>query len=151
MVEVRAQHADVQFSFFEPRPKKSPISLTPLIDVVFILLVFFMLASSFQQYKAVEIVSNVTTGNVTDDTDQLLILQLTEDGYFLGGDRVEADEFEERLEASLTALQTSALIIEVDRTIDLQGLVFVLDAAKRAGASTTSLVSSDMEASGLED
>ncbi len=31
----------------EPRRRRSLISLTPLIDVVFILLVFFMLASSF--------------------------------------------------------------------------------------------------------
>ncbi len=35
--------------------RKNPISLTPLIDVVFILLVFFMLASSFEKTRTVEL------------------------------------------------------------------------------------------------
>ena len=36
--------------------RRIPISLTPLIDVVFILLVFFMLASSFQKTRSVELI-----------------------------------------------------------------------------------------------
>ncbi|MBO8087018.1 MAG: biopolymer transporter ExbD, partial [Marichromatium sp.] len=34
------------------RVRRNPISLTPLIDVVFILLLFFMLASHFDQWRA---------------------------------------------------------------------------------------------------
>ena len=37
----------------KPRRRRSPISLTPLIDVVFILLVFFMLASSFLDWRSI--------------------------------------------------------------------------------------------------
>jgi biopolymer transport protein ExbD len=34
-------------------PRRAVVSLTPLIDVVFILLVFFMLASSFVKWRAI--------------------------------------------------------------------------------------------------
>jgi biopolymer transport protein ExbD len=44
-----------QVKLHKVRRKSSGISLTPLIDVVFILLVFFMLASSFDQLRAVEL------------------------------------------------------------------------------------------------
>jgi biopolymer transport protein ExbD len=40
--------------FDAPAPHRRLISLTPLIDVVFILLVFFMLASSLIKWQAVE-------------------------------------------------------------------------------------------------
>ena len=41
--------------FGQQRPTGRLISLTPLIDVVFILLVFFMLASSFLDWRSIDL------------------------------------------------------------------------------------------------
>ena len=51
-----------------PQPARRAISLTPLIDVVFLLLVFFMLASTFMKYASVPI-SAAGHGSVSVPTD----------------------------------------------------------------------------------
>ncbi|WP_369857161.1 ExbD/TolR family protein [Candidatus Thalassolituus haligoni] len=53
-----------------------PISLTALIDVVFILLMFFMLTSSFSQWLTLPLASQsaVTTNSRSDELPQLLVL-----------------------------------------------------------------------------
>lgn len=45
------------------------IGLTPLIDVVFILLIFFMLASSFLDWKGFEMSVSITDGKTTSQSD----------------------------------------------------------------------------------
>jgi len=45
-----------------PKPRKQSISITPLIDVIFILLFFFMLSSTFTQQKQFEIKTAASSG-----------------------------------------------------------------------------------------
>jgi biopolymer transport protein ExbD len=61
-----------------PHRRKQSISLTALIDVVFILLMFFMLTSSFTKFSAVEMQSSLAASTASDSKPQLL--QLTPDG-----------------------------------------------------------------------
>lgn len=42
---------------FKPRVKRRAVGLTSLIDVIFLLLLFFMLASSFTRYQSLEVAS----------------------------------------------------------------------------------------------
>jgi len=50
--------------------RRIPISLTPLIDVVFILLVFFMLASSFQKTRTIEMVAPSQSKSKSTSSDE---------------------------------------------------------------------------------
>ena len=54
--------------------RRSRIGMTALIDVVFILLMFFMLTSSFNQWKAVDFRSPVAVENQSADSAQLVVL-----------------------------------------------------------------------------
>jgi len=65
------------FDFRASAPRR-PLSLTPLIDVVFILLLFFMLASNFDQWHAVG-VSSSTVATVPSDKPASVI-QLQDNG-----------------------------------------------------------------------
>lgn len=56
-----------------PRRRRS-IGLTALIDVVFILLMFYMLTSTFTQWKAVDFLSPSASKSQTADRPQLVIL-----------------------------------------------------------------------------
>lgn len=56
------------------RRKTNKISLTALIDVVFILLMFFMLTSTFSQWKAVEFHSPVASTEPTANKPSVLFL-----------------------------------------------------------------------------
>jgi biopolymer transport protein ExbD len=57
-----------------PKRQKSAISLTALIDVVFILLMFFMLTSSFTQFSALAVNASVAAHSAAHLRPQLLVL-----------------------------------------------------------------------------
>jgi biopolymer transport protein ExbD len=57
------------------RHKARKISLTALIDVVFILLMFFMLTSSFSQWKAVDFNSPAVSNEPVDEQPVALVLR----------------------------------------------------------------------------
>ncbi len=57
----------------DPGRTKRSFSLTPLIDVVFLLLVFFMLASTFLKFGAVKIETAGAGGRVADPTKVVLV------------------------------------------------------------------------------
>ena len=59
-----------------PQRRKQSISLTALIDVVFILLMFFMLTSSFTKFSAVEMQSSLAASVLSDSKPQLLRLSV---------------------------------------------------------------------------
>lgn len=59
-----------------PKRRKQSISLTALIDVVFILLMFFMLTSSFTKFSAVEMQSSLAASVLSDSKPQLLRLSV---------------------------------------------------------------------------
>lgn len=64
----------------EPRPDRGiPIRITPLIDVVFILLVFFMLTSRLLPVSALEL-ANHTPGSTASTGEPLPRLTVTKDG-----------------------------------------------------------------------
>ena len=56
------------------QPRRRPISLTPLIDVVFILLMFFMLTSTFTRWKAVDLRLPVAGSDAGSKKSQALLL-----------------------------------------------------------------------------
>lgn len=55
-------------------PRRRPISLTPLIDVVFILLMFFMLTSTFTRWKAVDLRLPIASSDAGPKKPQALLL-----------------------------------------------------------------------------
>ena len=55
-------------------PRRRPISLTPLIDVVFILLMFFMLTSTFTRWKAVDLRLPAARADASPKKPQALLL-----------------------------------------------------------------------------
>lgn len=59
----------------ESKRRKSSIGLTPLIDVVFLLLIFFMLASTFLKFSAVPI-SGAKSGSASGNLSEIALIQI---------------------------------------------------------------------------
>ena len=55
-------------------PRRRSIGLTALIDVVFILLLLFMLSSTFNRWRAIDFESSLTVTNETVDEPQIVLL-----------------------------------------------------------------------------
>ena len=117
---------------FEPRVKRNPISLTSLIDVIFLLLLYFMLASSFSRYHQLP-VSSAAAGAGAGARPALLRLH-GEGKMDLNGQPLESAA----LEAALAPFANDPLKIVAVWTgpgAAVQDSVAVLAAARKAGVN----------------
>ncbi len=123
-----------------PLPRRRLVSLTPLIDVVFILLLFFMLASSFVEWRAIGL--NVATGRSDGRSEQApLVIGVGDDGTLrLNGAALTLGELELRLRRSLARDATRALVLRPQADVPLQRMVSVLDRLAAVGGSNISLM-----------
>lgn len=127
---------------FEGRRRSSQVpNLTPLIDIVFLLLVFFMLTSHFVQEQALNIDLPVAdSGEVVTEDNQLEVV-LDADGHFLINDHfIEPDSLEKVIAQQLGEREDRLVRVRGDRGAPLGQAVTVLDAARKAGASGVDIV-----------
>lgn len=129
-----------QWPAVRSRRRRQMISLTPLIDVVFILLVFFMLASSFQDWHTIELVVPSQTGASTESMEGALLVEVRPDGFRLSAEPVSLDILATRVEQHLEMQPDVRVLVKSAHGVALQETVRVLDALASVGASGLSLV-----------
>ena len=109
------------------QPKRSLVSLTPLIDVVFILLIFFMLASNFVDWQFIEF-SIGESEEVTIDHKSTSVINLKLNGaYYLNDTKMELNSIIEIVRERCRINTNHPVIIQLDEHVSLQSLVTVLD------------------------
>jgi biopolymer transport protein ExbD len=117
--------------------RKTIISLTPLIDVVFILLVFFMLASSFMDWHAINLDTAPAARTAVAETEPMVIA-VRGDEVLLNNTPLALDALVAKALARQPADQPVSLQ-PLERT-RVQQLVRVLDALNAAGIAPLKLV-----------
>ena len=122
-----------------PTRRHSPISLTPLIDVVFILLVFFMLASSFLDWRAIELDAPGKAA-AAPSMEGALLVELRPDGLRLSGETLELDALAARVAERLATKPDQRVLVKPAPGVVLQRAVAVLDRLTAAGARDLSLI-----------
>ena len=128
-----------QFGLRRGRRKRPLISLTPLIDVVFILLVFFMLASSFLDWRSIELNAPGRAGGQPSMIGAMLI-DVTVDGPRLAGTPISLDALYARVSARLEQRPEQRVLVKPDPDVRLQAVVDVLDRLSEAGVVDLSLI-----------
>ncbi len=122
-----------------PARRRNLIGLTPLIDVVFILLVFFMLASSFLDWRSIALDLPGDGGEPSADTAPLVI-RIADDGALsVDGEALELSELERRLTTLLDEDPMRAVIIRAADQVPLQRIVRVVDRLSAAGGTNMTL------------
>ncbi|MFN4156413.1 MAG: ExbD/TolR family protein [Paracoccaceae bacterium] len=121
--------------FGEDRPRRRP-NLTPMIDVVFLLLVFFMLASRFGVDRAVPLSLPGSGGSYTGPPR---LVELSGDGLRLNGRPVAPEALADALVALMES-PADAIILRPGDGADLQALVVLMETLGAAGFSRLVLV-----------
>ena len=123
----------------QPAGRRPLIGLTPLIDVVFILLVFFMLASSFLDWRAIDLNAPAEAKARGAMTGALLV-EVRVDGLRLSGETVSLDTLAARVGARLAQKPDQRVLIKPAAGVVLQDAVQVLDRLAAAGVTDLSLI-----------
>jgi len=116
--------------------RKNMISLTPLIDVVFILLLFFMLSSTFSKWHRIELQTPVSSES---QTPELVLLTIrSQQGEIQFGDELVSITNNVKLQQKISQYSKSSLVLSASKGITIQAVVHVMDALKKAGANKIS-------------
>ncbi|WP_417515664.1 ExbD/TolR family protein [Minwuia sp.] len=114
------------------------IGLTPLIDVVFILLVFFMLASSFLDWRSLRL-DPPATADAGGGLSGSMLVDIRPDSFRLSGEILSLDAIARRLGGIVRNRPDQAVIVRPAEDVSLQRTVMVLDRLSAAGVSRLSL------------
>lgn len=124
---------------FTQRRRKSVIGLTPLIDVVFILLLFFMLASNFQKKGGMQVAVPAESAPSVEPVDGLTIRIQSADVLWLDGVAYDVEELNVKLsELALTEVSLP-VTVRSEEGVSVQLLVSVLDEVAQAGFNVVAL------------
>ena len=115
------------------------LQLIPMIDVILVLLIFFMVATIFPNEAGVEIEKPESQTSAPLPKENLLFA-VTQDGrYFYTGREINADEVERVIRAAVSGNPSVPVIVQVDRRALTETLIGFLDLTRRAGARNTSV------------
>ncbi|OOV24616.1 hypothetical protein BV61_07375 [Candidatus Synechococcus spongiarum LMB bulk15M] len=118
------------------RRSRATVSLTPLIDVVFILLIFFMLVSNLQRTNMIDLRVSDRESAPTQAQDRALLVTINRDALLLDGQHVSLAQLREQV-----ALQPQRQVaLEPADGVSLQHVVNVLDQLRGAGARQVSFL-----------
>jgi biopolymer transport protein ExbD len=115
------------------------ISLTPLIDVVFILLVFFMLASNFLHWRSIALNAPAEAA-AGPSMEGALLVEVRPDGLRLAGETLSADALAARIGQRLAQTPDQRVLVKPAAGVPLQAAVDVLDRLSEAGATEIALI-----------
>ena len=113
--------------------------MTPLIDIMLVLLIIFMVSSSAAIESGLD-VSLPEVNAVSDKTDAILVVSLSKTGdVAIQGTLVKPEEIKDKIAAGLLELKTESVILEGDGESSLSKTMEVMDIAKLAGAKNFSI------------
>lgn len=119
--------------------RRALISLTPLIDVVFILLVFFMLASSFMDWRTLEL--SVARASGAAGMRGALLVELNKDHVRLSGRKMTNAALIDTLTKRFEREPDQRVLVKPQAGVALQLAVNLIDRIAAAGGRQVAFVS----------
>lgn len=126
---------------FQVKSEAHPlINLTPLIDVIFLLLVFFMLTSSFT-YPALDLsLPQAEQQPETGEQQRLVVSVDANDTIYLNRTKVTKEVLEDRIRIALTGEPHREVFFRGHRDIPYERFVELMEVVGRAGATNFNII-----------
>jgi len=115
------------------------IDLTPMLDVVFILLIFFIVTSVFVTEAGIE-VSRPEASTADPTSGDLILIAIGPAGdVWIDGDQIDPRFIRSRFELRLADAPNSSLVIQADRNASNEQVLLILKAAREANIEDVSI------------
>ncbi|HIF51232.1 MAG TPA: biopolymer transporter ExbD [Thiotrichaceae bacterium] len=123
---------------FRPRRRDEvDLDITPLIDVVFLLLIFFMVSTTFEQNYEINITLPSSSKEATEAKPDAVNVGLDSDGNVYINEKAlvnaQIETIKGALSDALVGLNEPPVIISADANASHQSVVRVMDAARQLG------------------
>src|SRR5210317_650382 len=123
---------------------EAEINITPMLDIVFIMLIFFIVTSSFVKEKGLEVSrpSNAPPKEIKQDRGPIVVKIDSSSLITVKGRVLEPGVVEANLEREKAEKPTSPLIVAAHPEADTEALVTILDAARAVGIESVNVATS---------
>jgi len=127
-----SQHSDEQ---------ELDINITPLIDIIFLLLIFFMLTTTFDNKQKISVnLPSASKKQQTQTKDKATEITITSDStIYVESKKLKLKELEELLKKTVSNNSESAVIVRADGEVKHAKIVEILDLAKRQKIKSISI------------
>jgi biopolymer transport protein ExbD len=123
--------------FRRPKEEENRLGIAPLVDIVFLLLIFFMVTSNFDVASGVRIKLPRVENRILDHEENKIILVIDKSGQiYIEGQKVDLDELKENLEAFVREKGIVQVILQADKDVTHGHVVRIMDLAKTAGVDS---------------
>lgn len=120
--------------------RKSPsLDMAPLMDMIFILLIFFIVTTSFVKESGVTINRPVAQSSVTNEKTNMVIGVTKEGHVYIEGQVVDVRSVRARMERFLAEIPDGSVVIAADTQSYSGKVIQVLDACRMAGVKNLSV------------
>jgi biopolymer transport protein TolR len=120
------------------------INITPLVDVVLVLLIIFMVTAPVLQ-SGIE-VAVPKTRSVKEITEERLVISINKkQEVFLGNDPININEIGSKLRQKIRDPQHQSIFLRADEDVPFGAFATVMDAVKSSGISNVSIVTQPLE------
>ena len=116
------------------------ISLTPIIDVVFILLIFFMLATNFQSFNKTDIKLSNETASTSQSDKKIFLIEFNKDSEFkLNNQELSIKKIKEAILQSKKNDEEYLVVVKGTKDTDIQNVLNVIADLKRSNINEITL------------
>lgn len=120
------------------RERRAQVDMSPLVDVVFLLLIFFAVTTTFLEQSGMDLeLPESSTATASERSD--LVVELGNDGSIrFAGETVTVQQLEQKV-ATLEQQDRSRVTVRADRRVELAFFVAVVDALRHGGVEGVSV------------
>jgi|TARA_B110000495_G_scaffold158564_1_gene142483 biopolymer transport protein ExbD len=125
---------------FKKKSDESEINITPMLDIVFIMLIFFIVTTSFVKEISIDVNRPTKSPIKEQKKSDVISVRISAEGEVFVQDRlINLDAVRANIESNLALKPQASVVVVSDRDADAGFLVKVIDQSRLAGASNVSL------------
>ena len=129
---------------FTKEKKNIEINVAPLIDVVFLLLIFFMLASEFTDFKTIDMISPNQSEVDQPESNLPLIINLSEKGVItIDSKEVSFNKLTQTVKDKLSNKKETKIIISTPHVTKVNILIKIVDTIRGLGIENIALITKE--------
>lgn len=107
------------------------LNMSSMTDIIFLLLIFFIIASTLISPNALEVLLPKATSN-PKPSPQTVNVSITEDlKYYVNKDEVQEQEIEAQLLALVAGKEEPGIILRAEKSVPIENVVVIMDIANR--------------------
>ncbi|MDA9119717.1 biopolymer transporter ExbD [Opitutales bacterium] len=118
-----------------PKRRNMPrVDVIPLIDVLMVLILFFLTSMQFQDLRALNVkLPKIDSAGSNKITNQLVVSVSKEGEYFLNGNEDSLEKIGEVMESSASLPRKPAVLVVADENVPLKHVTKIVDLCRESG------------------